>query len=483
MSTTAAASNATSRILVVDDEENIRVMLAAVLKKQGYDVDAVSNGAHALEALKKRPYDLVVSDFRMPEMDGLELLRQIRELRIRTTVIMITAYGGNDQMTEALRLGAHDYISKPFRAEEILLVIKKAEARRKATLPGSSGGAAIAPGQLTRSMIVESKQMKEVMSFVERVAKYKTTALLLGESGTGKEMIARAIHEMSDRKNGPFVAVNCGAIPENLLESEFFGHAKGAFTDAVRDKTGLFEEANGGTLFMDEIGELPALLQVKLLRVLQEEEIRRVGDTQPRKINVRIIAATLKNLEEEAAAGRFRDDLYYRLNVFPIWIPPLRDRRDDILPLAEHFLNKFRERHARDLSGFSPGAIEALSKYSWPGNVRELENTVERAVVLCESTMVTEIDLPFFRGSLTAPQQGGSGMQGSPRGTGGGDGNAVDFGTDLSIPKAVDKIEALFIRKALEKSGGNRALAAKILEISNRTLLYKLKRMRIASDS
>jgi len=475
-------ANTPKRILVVDDEENIRVMLAAVLKKQGYDVDAVSNGAHALEVLRKRPYDLVISDFRMPEMDGLELLRQIRELRIRTTVIMITAYGGNDQMTEALRLGAHDYISKPFRAEEILLVIKKAEARRKATLPGA-GAAPMAPGQLTRSMIVESKEMKDVMSFVERVAKYKTTALLLGESGTGKEMIARAIHEMSDRRNGPFVAVNCGAIPENLLESEFFGHIKGAFTDAVRDKTGLFEEANGGTLFMDEIGELPALLQVKLLRVLQEEEIRRVGDTQPRKINVRIIAATLKNLEEEAAAGRFRDDLYYRLNVFPIWIPPLRDRREDILPLAEHFLKKFRERHARDLGGFSGGAIEALLKYTWPGNVRELENTVERAVVLCEGSTITENDLPFFRGSAAGAQAPAGSNAPALRSVSGAGGNVIDFGADLSIPKAVDKIEAMFIRKALEKSGGNRALAAKILEISNRTLLYKLKRMRIASDS
>lgn len=480
---TTESPHPASRVLVVDDEENIRVMLAAVLKKQGYAVDVASNGAHALDALQKRSYDIVVSDFRMPEMDGLELLRQIRDRRIRTTVIMITAYGGTDQMTEALRLGAHDYISKPFRAEEILLVLKKAEARRKSTqFSGPAGGGPLPPGQLTRSMVVVSRQMKDVMTFVERVAKYKTTALLLGESGTGKEMIARAIHEMSDRRDGPFVAVNCGAIPDSLLESEFFGHIKGAFTDAVRDKTGLFEEANGGTLFMDEIGELPALLQVKLLRVLQEEEVRRVGDTQPRKINVRIIAATLKNLEEEAAAGRFRDDLYYRLNVFPIWIPPLRDRKEDILPLAEHFLKKFSSRHGRDISGFSAGAISALSGYSWPGNVRELENTVERAVVLCEGSSISESDLPFFRGASSGSTPGVL-LPAAGRGQGGQDGNIIDFGTDLSIPKAVDRIENLFIRKALEKSGGNRALAAKILEISNRTLLYKLKRMRIESDS
>ncbi len=481
MEAAALASTSASRILVVDDEENMRVMLGAVLKKQGYQVDTVANGVHALEALQKRPYDLVISDFRMPQMDGLELLRKIRENRIRTTVVMITAYGGNDQMTEALRLGAHDYISKPFRAEEILLVVKKAEARRKAAHTAPATEAPVSsPGQLTRQMIVESRQMKDVMSYVERVAKYKTTALLLGESGTGKEMIARAIHEMSDRRNGPFVAVNCGAIPEALLESEFFGHVKGAFTDAVRDKTGLFEEAEGGTLFMDEIGELPPLLQVKLLRVLQEEEIRRVGDTQPRRINVRIIAATLKNLEEETAAGRFRDDLYYRLNVFPIWIPPLRERRDDILPLAGHFLKKFSARHGRDIPGFSPGATDALRSYSWPGNVRELENTVERAVVLCEGSLIGENDLPFFRGGSSGPatQQHPLGAS-QGRQTSSAEGQVIDFGTDLSIPKAVDRIEDLFIRKALEKSGGNRAHAAKILGISNRTLLYKLKRMRV----
>ncbi|MCW5828911.1 MAG: sigma-54-dependent Fis family transcriptional regulator [Deltaproteobacteria bacterium] len=474
-----AASQAHTRILVVDDEENIRIMLGAVLKKQGYEVDAVANGADALDALRKRPYDLIISDFRMPQMDGLEMLRRIRDERIRATVIMITAYGGNDQMNEAMRLGAHDYISKPFRAEEILLVVKKAEARKRAnvsTVPPAGPG--MQPADLTRSMIVISPEMKSVMATVERVAKYKTTALLLGESGTGKEMIARAIHEMSDRRSGPFVAVNCGAIPENLLESEFFGHVKGAFTDAVRDKTGLFEEASNGTLFMDEIGELPPMLQVKLLRVLQEEEIRRVGDTQPRKINVRIIAATLKNLEDEVAAGRFRDDLYYRLNVFPIRIPPLRERRGDIMPLAAHFLEKFSTRHGRLINGFAPGVEDALRRYGWPGNVRELENSIERAVVLCEGDMITESDLPFARSVAAPAAEVPAALPGGASPADQEGAIVINFGTDLSIPRAVETIEELFIRRALDKARGNRAQAAKILGIANRTLLYKLQRMR-----
>ncbi len=462
-----------SRILVADDEENMRHMLGVVLTKQGYTVDTVANGAVALETLKQRPYDMVITDFRMPQMDGLELLRQIRAARIRATVIMITAYGSNDQMTEAMKLGAHDYISKPFRAEEILLVLKKAEARRRASVtpPGEGGGMA----GLSRQFVVVSKAMKDVMAVVERVAKFKTTALVLGDSGTGKEMIARAIHELGDRKNGPFVAVNCGAIPETLLESEFFGHTKGAFTDAVRDKSGLFEEANNGTLFMDEIGELSPVLQVKLLRVLQEEEVRRIGDNQSRKINVRIIAATLKNLDEEAAQGRFREDLYYRLNVLPIRIPPLRARADDILPLAEHFLQKFCGRHGRQLEGFDPSAVSALLAHSWPGNVRELENSVERAVVLAEGKQITSADLPFARGpGADATRTPGSSVAGGV----GRPGNVIDFGSDLSIPKATEQIEELFIPQALEQTGGNRALAAKLLGISNRTLLYKLKRMK-----
>ncbi|MEK7713425.1 MAG: sigma-54 dependent transcriptional regulator [Deltaproteobacteria bacterium] len=455
------------RVLVVDDEENLRHILSIILTKEGYEVEAVKNGREALNCLEKSIYDTVLCDIRMPVMDGITFLKgakgQGSGVRGETTIIMMSAYGTIDDAIEAMKLGAYDYISKPFKSDEVLLTIRKAEERERLRRENSELREVVKKDYGVTGIITKNDEMVKMLATVKKVADYKTTVLITGESGTGKELIARALHYNGGRGSKAFVAVNCGAIPENLLESEFFGHVKGAFTDAVRNKKGLFEEAEGGTLFLDEIGELPFHLQVKLLRVLQEEEVMRIGDTKPIRVSVRIVAATVKDLAREVREGRFREDLFYRLNVLPIHLPPLRERPEDIPALSSHFLGKYKEKHGIKVGSVSPEAMKLLMDYTWPGNVRELENAIERSVLLSEGENITVSALP--------PAVRGKVVSASP-GTGLKTGISAD---NLSIKKASRAMEEELIKRALEKSHANRTHAAELLELSHRALLYKIK--------
>ncbi len=449
------------RVLVVDDEENIRHMLGLLLKRAGYAVDLAADGREALAAMEQTGYDVVLVDLRMPGMDGMTLLEEIQTRGYGSTVIVMSAYGSMDTAIEAMKRGAYDYLNKPFEADEVVLTLRKAEERERLKAENRRLLGQVRRDYSFHNIIARSDVMKKIFRTVEKVADYKTTVLLTGESGTGKELIARAIHYNSARAKKAFVAVNCGAIPENLLESELFGHVKGAFTDAIRNKKGLFEEADGGTLFLDEIGELPLSLQVKLLRVLQEEEIRRVGDNRPTKVDVRIVAATVRDLVTEVKEGRFREDLYYRLNVLALHLPPLRERREDIPLLVDHFIEVYNERLGTAVTRVQPEAMRLLMDYGWPGNVRELENTVERAIVLADDDRITVENLPprIREGKDRIRQTLLSG--------------------ELSIKKATRLIEEELIRRALKKTNGNRTAASKLLEISHRALLYKIKRYGI----
>jgi len=452
-------------VLVVDDEEAMRHLLAVILKERGYEVRTVANGEDALKELAARDYDLVLSDVRMPRMDGLALLRKALEARPDLTFIVMSAYGTHDTAIEAMKAGAYDYVSKPFKPDEVVLVLRKAEERERLARENRRLRTELAAGYRFENLVGGSPAMQDVIRQVRKVAPLKATVLLTGESGTGKELVARAVHELSPRASFPFVAVNCGAIPADLIESELFGHVRGAFTDASRDKKGLAAEADGGTLFLDEIGELPPQLQVKLLRFLQEEEVRRVGDTRAEKVDVRVVAATARDLGRAVKEGQFREDLFYRLNVVGIRLPPLRERREDIAPLVRHFLVKYRSlRPDAPLSGVSPAAMEALGAYRWPGNVRELEHVVERAVVLAEGSELGEEDLPDELRSAPRPV--------APV--------ALPTGS-LSVKRAIRSVEEQLIRKALEQTGGNRTRAAELLDISYRALLYKIKEYGIVA--
>ena len=455
------------RVLVVDDEENLRHILSIILTKEGYEVEAVKNGREALNCLEKSIYDTVLCDIRMPVMDGITFLKgakgQGSGVRGETTIIMMSAYGTIDDAIEAMKLGAYDYISKPFKSDEVLLTIRKAEERERLRRENIELREVVKKDYGVTGIITKNDEMVKMLATVKKVADYKTTVLITGESGTGKELIARALHYNGARGSKAFVAVNCGAIPENLLESEFFGHVKGAFTDAVRNKKGLFEEAEGGTLFLDEIGELPFHLQVKLLRVLQEEEVMRIGDTKPIRVSVRIVAATVKDLAREVREGRFREDLFYRLNVLPIHLPPLRERPEDIPALSSHFLGKYKEKHGIKVGSVSPEALKQLMDYTWPGNVRELENAIERSVLLSEGENITVSALP--------PAVRGKVVSASPE-TILKTGISAD---NLSIKKASRAMEEELIKRALEKSHANRTHAAELLELSHRALLYKIK--------
>ncbi len=463
------------RILVIDDEESLRHMLQLFLTREGFDVVSAATAQAAIAELNSREYDCVLCDVRMPKRSGLDLLDELAQRKHPPTVIMMSAYGSNELALDAMKRGAYDYVSKPFKPDEMLLTLRKAEERERLRRENQSLREALASRAATSleagnpgGIIGKAPPIQAVLRTVAKVAEYKTNVLITGESGTGKELIARALHELSPRAAGPFVAVNCGAIPEALLESELFGHRKGAFTDATRDKRGLFEEATTGTLFLDEIGELPIGLQVKLLRALQEEEIRRVGDVKETPIDVRVVAATVRDLGAEVKVGRFREDLFYRLNVLPIHLPPLRDRREDIPMLVDHFVRRYGEKHAAagmQVTSVAPEAMELLLAYNWPGNVRELENTVERAMVLCDGhrieASVLEDRIKLQRDRLQSVLSSG----------------------ELSIKKTTRLIEEELIRKALQTTGGNRTNAAKILEISHRALLYKIKEYGIDADA
>jgi two-component system response regulator AtoC len=449
------------RVLVVDDEENIRVVLRALLKKNGYEVEVAEGGEAGLAALEAFDPDVILTDVRMPRMGGLDLIDALKAKQHPATVIVMSAYGNVDLAIEAMKAGAYDYVSKPFKPDEIVLALRKAEEREALRRENRALKEQISKDDQFESILAKSAEMVAIFKTVSKIADYKTTVLVTGESGTGKELVARAIHARSSRKGAPFVAVNCGAIPENLLESELFGHRKGAFTDASADRRGLFEEASGGTLFLDEIGELPNNLQVKLLRVLQEESIRRLGDTKDVKVDVRIIAATHRDLAADVKAGRFREDLFYRINVLSIHIPPLRNRREDVNLLIDHFLARNNARLGTHIRGLSTEGRKLLLEYAWPGNVRELENTIERAMVLAETDVLQASDLPERIREALDPVQ-------------------VHLASgELSIKKTTAAIEQILIRRALQKTKGNRTRAADLLEISHRALLYKIKDYKI----
>ncbi len=445
------------RVLVVDDEESIRVMLRAMLRKRGYEVAIASSGPEALEEMAREVPDVCIVDLRMPQMSGLELLSEMKDRQYESVVIVMSAYGTVETAVEAMKAGAYDYITKPFKTDEVVLTLLKVEEREQLRRENATLRKQLEREAKFEGIIAQSEVMDQIFRTIAKVAIYKSTVLISGESGTGKELVARAIHNRSPRAKGPFVAVNCGAIPETLLESELFGHERGAFTDATNDKRGLFEEAHEGTLFLDEIGELPLPLQVKLLRVLQEDTIRRLGDTKDTKIDVRIVAATVRNLSQDSTSGRFREDLYYRINVLPLLLPPLRDRREDIPLLLDHFVTRNNARLGTDVSHVSPDAKKLLIEYSWPGNVRELENAIERAMVLAEENSIGVEDLPLRITESRDPVR------------------RILTSGELSIKKTTRFLEEELIRRALKKTGGNRTNAAKVLEISHRALLYKIK--------
>ena len=445
------------RVLVVDDEENLRLVVRTFLKRDGYEVEVAASGEEALALVESFGPDVILTDVKMPKMGGLDLLATLKAKGIDSTVIVMSAYGNVDLALEAMKAGAYDYIQKPFKAEEVLLTLRKAEERESLRRENRALRQEIRKESLFEDILAKSPQMTAIFKTITKIAEYKTTALITGESGVGKELIARALHSKSSRRGGPFVAVNCGAIPEPLLESELFGYRRGAFTDAVADRAGLFEQANGGTLLLDEVGELPLSLQVKLLRVLQEETIRRLGDNKDLKIDVRILAATHRDLAAETKAGRFREDLYYRINVLPIHVPPLRERKEDIPILLDHFLARNNARFNTQIRGFDAEARRLLLEYAWPGNVREMENTIERAMVLTERDSLSAEDLPERVRESRDPIQ-----------------MHLKSG-EMSIKKTSRIIEEILIRRALTKTKGNRTRAAEVLEISHRALLYKIK--------
>ncbi|MEM7604177.1 MAG: sigma-54 dependent transcriptional regulator [Myxococcota bacterium] len=444
-------------VLVVDDEENIRLVLETLLRKHGFEVQTASSAERALKAIENSEPDYVLADVRMPGMSGLELCETLRTRDASPTVILMSAFGSVELAIDAMKAGAYDYVSKPFKKDEVLLTLRKAEERESLRRENARLREALLESQSFGAMIGESEPMRLVFRMIEKVSAFATTVLIQGESGTGKELVARAIHDRSPRKDAPFVAVNCGAIPEALLESELFGHKRGAFTDATRDKRGLFDEADGGTLLLDELGELPLTLQVKLLRVLQEGTFRPLGGTRDHSVDVRVVAATVRDLAARVEEGAFREDLFYRLNVLQIVVPPLRERGGDIELLVDRFVERFNRRLGTSLEGVDKDAKKLLREYHWPGNVRELENVIERAVVLADGPQIGAQDLPPALREPVDPAK------------------IVLASGDLSIKKMQRYMERELISKALEKTGGNRTAASKLLEISHRALLYKIK--------
>ncbi len=455
-------TSAKEKILIIDDEANMRHMLSNLTASAGYETYTAASGREALDLLggESGPFDFILCDVKMPGIDGIEFLRQGRDLMKGSTVIMMSAYGTVDLAIEAMKNGAYDFISKPFKTDEVLLALKKAQEReslRKENRRLKKKLADYESGRGFAGMIGESRVMTDVFNLARRVAAYDTTVLITGESGTGKELVARGIHHASSRGAKPMVAVNCGAIPDNLLESELFGHVKGAFTGADRDRNGLFVEADGSTIFLDEIGELPLPLQVKILRVLQEGEVRPLGGDRGTRVNVRVIAATARDLVSEIKKGGFREDLFYRLNVMPIVIPPLRQRLEDLPLLCQHFIDRFNAKLGLEIRGIEPEAMRMLLSYSWPGNVRELENLVERAMVLADTDLLGP---EVFPAGLTAAD------------------SSIDrelAGLGFSLKKAKKVVESDLIRRALEATSWNRSRAAELLEISFPSLLSKIK--------
>jgi two-component system response regulator AtoC len=444
------------RILVVDDEAGLRHTLELILTDEGYEILTANEGEEGLRIALAEDPGMILCDIRMPRLDGLGFVERYCAAGGDALIIMMSAYGTRETAIEAMRLGAYDYISKPFNADEVLLAIRKAEERESLRREVRRLKARVAEVEGFEEVIGRSAAFKEVLDLAARVAPYPTTVLITGESGTGKEAVARAVHGASPRREAPFVGVNCGAIPENLLESELFGHEKGAFTGAERAREGLFAEAHGGTLFLDEIGELPLPLQVKLLRALQERTIRPVGGAQEREVDVRVLAATSRDLVQEVEDGRFREDLFYRINVIHLHLPPLRTRPEDIAALAEHFLHRHGSRLGISPQPLSPELVTVLARYSWPGNVRELENVIERGLVL-SGGQLTEEHLPSHVRTAT-PQF-----------------SLPADEDDLSVKRRLPALERELIARALERTRGNRTRASELLDLSTRALTYKIQ--------
>ncbi len=455
-----------SRILVVDDEESIREFLEIMLKKEGYEITLAEDGQKAKDLLSKKTFDMIISDLQMPHVTGIELLRHVKETSPEIVFMMITAFGTTETAVEAMKMGAYDYITKPFKIDEVRLNIQNALRSRNLEVENRSLKKELVKEYSFQNMVGNSQAMHQIFDLVKRVSQTPTNVLITGESGTGKEVIAKAIHYNGPLKDRPFVTVNCGAIPENLMESEMFGHKKGSFTGAVTDKAGLFEVADTGTLFLDEVGELPLSIQVKLLRAIQERVIRRVGATDDNKVEVRIIAATNRNLEDMVSKGTFRQDLYYRLNVINIKSPSLRDRRDDVPLLANHFLKKYNERLNKNIGGISAEAMEILKKYDYPGNVRELENLVERTVALEGGSMILPESLPPMVNTSSGRKMASS--------------NEIEIGEDgVDLDKVMGQIEKELLIKAIHSASGIKKRAAKLLHISFRSMRYRIEKYNL----
>ncbi len=450
------------KILVVDDEQSMREFLDIMLKKEGYKVSLASNGDEVLKYIDKDIFDLVLLDIRMPKMDGIAVLKKIKSASPETVVIMITAYASADTAIKAMKEGAYDYITKPFKVDEIKLIIKNALEKKHLQKENVLLKRVVRDRYVFDNIIGQSPKMLALYDLLEKVAPTKTNVLITGESGTGKELVAKAIHFNSPRKEKPFVTLNCGAIPEALIESELFGHMKGAFTDAIATKKGLFEMADEGTIFLDEISELPLMMQVKLLRVLQDREFKRVGGTEDIRVDVRIIAATNKDLERAVKEKRFREDLFYRLNVIQIKLPSLRERREDIPVLAAHFLKRYSEELNKNISRISPEALHLLLNYEYPGNVRELQNIIERAVALGTDQELTATNLRSYLDEQIHTKKGVIDLEIPSEG--------------IDLEKVVEDLERTLLVKALDKTMGIKKKAAELLHINFRSMRYRLEK-------
>ncbi len=454
------------RILVVDDEESIREFLEIMLKKEGYEVTTAEDGAKAKEVLAKKTFDMVISDLQMPNVTGIELLKFVKESYPDLVFMMITAFGTTENAVEAMKMGAYDYLTKPFKIDEVRINVANALRTKNLEVENKVLKKEMQKEYTFQNMVGNSEAMHRIFDLVRRVSQAPTNVLVTGESGTGKEVVAKAIHFNGPLKDRAFVTINCGAIPEQLMESEMFGHKKGSFTSAVADKQGLFEVADGGTLFLDEVGELPVTIQVKLLRAIQERVIRRVGATDDIKVDVRIIAATNRDLEQMVKQGTFRQDLYYRLNVINIRTPSLRERKEDIPLLAAYFLKKYNERLNKNIGGISLEAMEAMKKYDYPGNVRELENVIERTVALESGATILPESLPPFVNTPTGRKLASS--------------HEIEIGPDgVELDKVMGQIEKELIVKAIHSAGGVKKRAAKLLHITFRSMRYRVEKYNL----
>lgn len=453
-----------NQILIVDDEQSMLDFLTLMLQKEGYDIITANDGAKAKELIKKEKLDLIISDIKMPDIDGIELLKFIKEVNPEATVILITAYASTKTAIQALKLGAYDYISKPFDIDELKIIIEKALEKKRLTEEVSYLKRELAEKHSFANIIGKSKKMKELFQTIEKVAPSNATVLIAGESGTGKELVAQAIHYNSPRQNKRFVSVNCGALPPDLLESELFGYMKGAFTGAVRNKEGLFEVAHDGTILLDEISEMSPQMQVKLLRVLQERNIRRLGGTEEIRVDVRVIASTNRDLQKHVLSGAFREDLFYRINVIQIKIPPLRERKADILPLVEHFLQKYCKEMGKEINSMNEEARNCLLTYHWPGNVRELENAIEAAVALTSEKIITVDKLPQ---SINKSHKVVDDSQFRLR------------NNEFDLEEHLDQLRKQFIISALQNARGVQRKAAELLGMSSRSFRYFVKKFNL----